>query len=199
MSEGFFANLVANAKTAADYERIALACGQGWGFSDNGILFRVPKDPKAAIYWGKKALGLGRLSTAKELSHEYYRMGNRREGAYYHFQAVSLHFKESWRDYLDDHVARFYQYGEPETDKARLEELFEFGRCGFLDPVGRQYMNDRGQFLAATLVYDTTCTRARAAALCWVHFNVLGNKDVTRMIGRLVWEARAFPWVWGVE
>ena len=55
-------------------------------------------------------------------------------------------------------------------------------------------------FHEADRVYQESSTRARAAALQFVHWGkgVLG-KDVAGMIGAMVWASRDQPATWGVQ
>ena len=89
----------------------------------------------------------------------------------------------------------------------RLAELFQYGLGALLDPRKKQQvLDDRNNtvgdalFHEADRVYQESSTRARAAALQFVHWGkaVLG-KDVAGMIGALVWASRHQPATWGVQ
>lgn len=64
-------------------------------------------------------------------------------------------------------------------DAERLRELYEFGKN--------------------TAVFATSNKAAKAAVLTWCWIAKGWNKDMKKMIGKLVWETRSDPIVWGCE
>ena len=89
----------------------------------------------------------------------------------------------------------------------RLAELFQYGLGALLDPGKKEEVagfswNTMGDalFHEADRVYQESSTRARAAALQFVHWGkgVVG-KDVAGMIGVMVWASRDQPATWGVQ
>lgn len=140
----------------------------------------IDTDCKMALHWYEKAAKQGHKKGAHWAANLCVECGWRRKGA-----------ELMWLTHPDAAAARV-------SITTSLEELFIYGRLTLLDPDKAREMDKCNPHVLdrARRVYNESATRARSAALCWVHANALCNKDMSRFIGQLVWQSREDAVAW---